>query len=429
MLARASGVAFLGLAFRRLALQGLALLGLAFLGAAGAVTGVAAAEDLDARLGALLATLHQELVRQDPGRAAARVAVANFTEEGLPWGTPLGAYLRERVGWLVQAGGLFRPAAVAQTRGISVTQVTGVDRPNAPEAMTRYYGSDVVIDGSYRREGDRVVLVLAAVDAEGRVLAQTRGDASMAAVPGAVAAAQVNAEHTSQLLGAFTQLGPREHGSWKVEVTTNRPGMGASFRQGEPIRYYITSTLEGYLSLFHVDADRNVVRIFPNRHQPDARIRAGVPVEVPGPGAPFQLTASPPFGLETTFAIVTPVPLDEKDFQAAAGGFATPVGGVPALVAATRGIRVQPTGPAPTPGAGSTPAAGAAPAPGPTPAGGASTGAAPGSTAARPAPGPVGPPSASSTATPASRPAGVPTSPPAEDRPIVWNSITILIRP
>jgi len=117
-----------------------------------------------------------------------------------------------------------------------------------------------------------------------------------------------------------------------------------------------------------VDADLKTVRIFPNRHQRDAQVKAGVPVEVPVAGAPFRFEASPPFGLETTFAVVTPTPLDEKDFQPAPGGFATPAGEVPAVVGAIRGARVTPGG---SPGSGAPPA----------------------------------------------------------DRPIVWNSITILIRP
>jgi hypothetical protein len=71
-------------------------------------------------------------------------------------------------------------------------------------------------------------------------------------------------------------------------------------------------------------------------------VRAGAPVEVPGGGAPFRFEASPPFGLETTFAVVPPVPLDEKDFQPAAGGFTAPKGDVPALGGATRSLRSAP---------------------------------------------------------------------------------------
>jgi hypothetical protein len=332
---------------------------------AGQLFGVSAgaAPDVDAWLETLLATLKQELVRQDPARAAARVVVTNFSEEGLTWATPLTAYLQERTAWLLKAKGMFPQSAVPQTRGITVTQVTGVANPNDPKALAGYYGSELVIDGSYRREGDRVLMQLMVVDDQGRTLARTSDALPMAMVPPAVAAAQVSADNTIHLLGALTRLGPRMQGAWKVDVTTNRPGAGASFRQGEAIQYFVNSTMDGYLYLFHVDADRKIVRIFPNPHQPSAQVRAGAPVEVPGAGAPFRFEASPPFGLETTFAVVTPAPLDEKDFQPTRGGFAAPKGDVSALVGTTRSLRSAP-------GAGGSPA----------------------------------------------------------DRPIIWNSITILIR-
>jgi hypothetical protein len=317
----------------------------------------AAAQDLDGWLESLLGTLKQDLIRQDSNLATARAIVANFTEDGLPWGTPLTAYLQERAAWLVETKGMFRPPAVARTRGITVKQVTGVANPNDAKALTGFYGSDLVIDGSYRREGERVHLRLTMMDGQARTLAQSSGEFPMVMLPPTVTAAQVNADHTSRLLVAFTRLGPRMQGSWRVDVTTNRPGTGASFRQGESIQYFVNSTMDGYLYLFHVDADRKIVRIFPNPHQPSAQVRAGVPVEVPGAGAPFRFEASAPFGLETTFAVVTPAPLDEKDFRPAEGGFTVPKGDVPALVGASRS-----------------------------------------------------------------------TAGPASDRPIVWNSITILIR-
>ena len=62
---------------------------------------------------------------------------------------------------------------------------------------------------------------------------------------------------------------------------------------------------------------------------------------MPRAGAPFKFEATPPFGLETSFAIVTPVPLDERDFQAVEGGFAKPKHAVTEVLA-TRGIRLSP---------------------------------------------------------------------------------------
>ena len=148
-------------------------------------------EDLDAWLETQLATLKRELLRQEPTRAAIRVVIANFTEDGLPLGTPLAAYLQERAAWLVEAKRLFRPVAMPATRGITVQQVTGVADPNEPKALVGFYGSDFVIDGSYRREGARVRLRLALMDDQARPLAESNGEFPMAMVPPGVAATRV----------------------------------------------------------------------------------------------------------------------------------------------------------------------------------------------------------------------------------------------
>jgi hypothetical protein len=319
--------------------------------------------------------LKQEVARNNPARASGQAVVGNFTEEGQPWSSPLGALLQERVATLVEREGLFKSASGIQTRGISIKQVAGVENLNDPKALGALYNADLAIAGTYRAQADRVLVRLTALDDKGEELAQASNEISTRAIPDVVAAAPANAADTSQLLNSFNQLGPRSQGEAKVEVTTNRPGAGASFRLGEEIKYFVASTIDGHLSLFHIDADKNILRIFPNQSQREGRIRAGAALEVPAPGSPFKLEASPPFGLETTFAVVTSVPLDEKDFQLVEGGFAKPKQGISALVG-TRGISVKPGGPA--------------------------------------------------ASTPASASSAMVQAPPPQ---LVWNSITVLIRP
>lgn len=300
-------------------------------------------DDLDGALRTTLVSLKRGVVGQDPSLGAARVTVGNFTEEGQPWSSPLAAMLQEQIGRLVQTGAVFAPAPAVAVRGITVQQVAQVSDPNAPQALSKLYDSDLAIMGSYRAQGDSVRLRLVAIDPAGRELAQAATDLPRHAVPGSLTARPPNAEETAHLLSSLGGVAPRSTGAARVELTTSRPGSGASYRLGEEVRYFVRSTVDGYLYLLHVDAEKNVTRIFPNQHQPDARIRRDTAIEVPATGAPFRFEASPPFGLETTFAIVTPVPLDERAFQAMEGGFAKPRQGVAELVA-TRGIAVKPQG-------------------------------------------------------------------------------------
>ncbi|MGH7307632.1 MAG: DUF4384 domain-containing protein, partial [Candidatus Rokuibacteriota bacterium] len=98
------------------------------------------------------------------------------------------------------------------------------------------------------------------------------------------------------------------------------------------------ATMAGHLYLFHIDAERNVTRIFPNEHQRDARVQGAAPIEVPGPGAPFTFEVSPPFGLETTLALITAAPLDEASLQTVGIGLKRPT---PEAVAGARAIAVR----------------------------------------------------------------------------------------
>jgi hypothetical protein len=292
-------------------------------------------QDLDTSLGSMLTALKQNLATRRPALASGRAVIGNFTEQGRPYSGPLGALLQQRLNAIVQSEMIFKSAPVRQTRGITVQQVAGVQDPNNPKALGAIYGSDVAIAGTYRPEGDHINVQLTALDTKGTELAQVSQDIPAGAVPSVLPTAPPNAADTNQLLTALNQLGPKTNGQARVDVTTNRPGAGAAFRLGEEIRFLVSSTTSGYLYLLHIDAGKNVTRIFPNEYQSEARIPAGAALEVPAPGAPFRFEASPPFGLETTLAFVTVSPLDERGLRDIGSGLQQP---------ATRGISVRPVG-------------------------------------------------------------------------------------
>lgn len=295
-------------------------------------------QDLDGSLRSMLVSLKETVIRQHPTVAVGQTVVGNFVEEGQTWSTPLGALLQERVTKLIEQEGLFKPVLVARTRGITVTQVSAVERPNDPNALGALYQADLAIAGRYKLSGEQVDVNLVALDGAGKgELAQVTQAISTLAIPSVVPAIATNAAETTQLLDSLNQARPQVDGEARVEITTNRPGLGASFRRGDEIKYFVTSSLDGFLYLFHVDADKSVQRIFPNSYQRDARIQAGAWVQVPDSGAPFRFAASTPYGLETTFAIVTDASLDEREFEAIESGFSRPKQELHAIVARSRG--------------------------------------------------------------------------------------------
>lgn len=301
------------------------------------------AQDLDSALRGMLLALKQNVAAQNPALASGRAVVGNVTEEGQPWSGPVGALLQDRISAIVMNEGVFNQSTGIQTRGISVKEVAGVNNANDPRALPTLYNTDLAIAGSYQTQRDGVRVKLAALQKAGEV-AEVSRTIPAAAIPDVVAATPQNASDTSQLLNSLNQIGPKADA--KVTITTNRPGQGSSFRLGEEISYFVTSNIDGYVYLFHVDADKTVNRIFPNQYQRDARLQAGQAVQVPSAGAPFKFEASPPFGLETTFAIVTSGPLSESDLQMIQRSFASAKQEAPGFLK-TRGITVSPA----TPGA------------------------------------------------------------------------------
>jgi hypothetical protein len=301
---------------------------------------IAPGQDLDAVLRSTVQSLKKNVAARKPAVASERAVVGNFTEENRPWSGPLGAILQDRVSAIVTNDRLFNQPTSVRSRGVRIEEVATVGNANDPKALTALYNSDLAITGTYQTQGDGVRVTLSASQRAGEI-AQTSTTIPARLIPDVVAATPQNARETNELIATLNQIGPRADG--QVNLTTNRPGYGSNFRFGEEIIYFVGSTTNGFLYLFHVDADKKVTRLFPNRYQRDARITGGQVLQLPAPGAPFRFEAEPPFGLETTFAVVTSSPLDEKDLQAIENSAGVKQD-LPASVR-SRGVKVGPATP------------------------------------------------------------------------------------
>lgn len=75
-----------------------------------------------------------------------------------------------------------------------------------------------------------------------------------------------------------------------------------SYRQGDSPIFTIVSPRDCYLTLTNIDEKGEGTVLLPNRFQQDNRIRANVPIEFPGKGAPFQYKMKDR-GIETVTAV------------------------------------------------------------------------------------------------------------------------------
>lgn len=98
---------------------------------------------------------------------------------------------------------------------------------------------------------------------------------------------------------------------------------------GESVRLFVKTNKDAYLTVLNVGPTGNTTMLFPNAFQRDARVRAGLTVEIPAPGSGAQFRVSGPVGRELikVIASTNPSPLFAPGQMAQSGAFTLIAGG------------------------------------------------------------------------------------------------------
>ena len=96
-------------------------------------------------------------------------------------------------------------------------------------------------------------------------------------------------------------------------------------RAGETVRVSLESRTGGAAHCYYEDADRQVVRIFPNRFQPDPWLPAGEARQIPGPDAGFEIVAERAGSRERIICLSAPGAVLEQIPSALGGEDLTPL--------------------------------------------------------------------------------------------------------
>lgn len=89
-------------------------------------------------------------------------------------------------------------------------------------------------------------------------------------------------------------------------------------RVGDTVRFRFTADRDGYLTLVNIQADGEVIVLYPNDFHPDNAVRKGQVYTVPGDDDGFEITVGEPAGIETVTAFFTTKKvawLDRKELQ------------------------------------------------------------------------------------------------------------------
>ena len=99
----------------------------------------------------------------------------------------------------------------------------------------------------------------------------------------------------------------------------------AKYRHGESLSFTVETSEDAYVWVFDTGTSGKVHQIFPNRHEKNNFLKAGVPVAVPHPDASYKFVVSHPAGTELLTVIAskdnTPLTQDLIDSGADAGPF------------------------------------------------------------------------------------------------------------
>ena len=110
-----------------------------------------------------------------------------------------------------------------------------------------------------------------------------------------------------------------------LQVSTALDRADAKYRHGESLSLTVETSEDAYVWVFDTGTSGGVHQIFPNQHEKNNFLKAGVPVAVPHPDASYQFVVSHPAGTELLTVIASkdnaPLTQDLIDSEADAGPF------------------------------------------------------------------------------------------------------------
>jgi outer membrane protein OmpA-like peptidoglycan-associated protein len=105
-----------------------------------------------------------------------------------------------------------------------------------------------------------------------------------------------------------------ERSAITVKVWMDKP-CGSPYDVGEKALIYFSADADGYVTLYDIDPQGNVLIIFPNRHTPDNFVRAGQTFQLPAVDATYDLIVEGPEGVEYIEAVASTNPYYRWDHR------------------------------------------------------------------------------------------------------------------
>ncbi len=168
--------------------------------------------------------------------------------------------------------------------------------------------AQALVHGSYLEMGKEVSLLLKLTALTGEELAssQVRLDRAWIDQAGLRLLPENHVEAAQSLAILNTDVAPT---GLRLNVQLDR-GDGGIYRKDEPLYLFLKADRDCYVRVVYQQVDGTRIQVLPNRYRPEARLRAGVALRIPGPGDAFELRVTEPFGSEIVKVFASTEPFE-----------------------------------------------------------------------------------------------------------------------
>lgn len=236
--------------------------------------------------------------------------------------------------------GLDRMETWTDPRSGEVHALAVLDRTRAAGLLEARLKAQALLHGSYLEMGKEVSLLLRLTALTGEELAssQVRLDRAWIDQAGLRLLPENHAEAAQSLAILDTEVAPP---GLRLNVQLDR-GDGGIYRKDEPLFVFLKADRDCYVRVVYQQVDGTRIQVLPNRYHPEAQLRAGVTLRIPGPGDAFERWVTEPFGSEIVKVFASTEPFELAPATAPQEGpFTRLEPSMRDLTARFRGIRVD----------------------------------------------------------------------------------------
>jgi hypothetical protein len=248
------------------------------------------------------------------------VSIGNFTYADRPIGSRFSRYLEENVSAVLirsEAFELFardRLEEILQTLELSLSDL--FDQSSAPQAG-KLKAIEGLFSGRFFDEATEVRVFLELVDIEsGTVIRKASFVIPKSAIPVSVSVLPENYNDALFVIEELAEVQNADNREFIVKAWAPR-GNGGVYRDGERLEIRFYANRDCFIKLYHIDVNRNMKLIFPNRFCQSNWIQGRKLYRIPDSSDPFTFELTSPYGTEFIKVIASTTQFDdiEESFQ------------------------------------------------------------------------------------------------------------------